>query len=366
MKKFLKLMTLGLVLLMALGLMAACGGGEEAEAPAADPAEASGEEVGSEEAAEPSGDHQAVEIRIPHGLTETDPVHIGFLAFQEHVEAAGLNMTVNIFPNGQLSSSDRDLIEGIQFGEFDVTSVAASNLAPTISEYYVFNANYLFDSLDDARDTLLGEKGDYLADLVMAKNTGIRPVGYFGGTMQSIWTTNREVPDLAAWANLKVRSAENPINIAELEALGATATPVAWGELYTALQQGTVDGLFSNRVTAIQTFADVLKFGTFTGHNIYLPVPIASQSFYDGLDAEQQQVFDEAMAIACDAQWAAVAELDAEILATLEQMTADGSLVYISAMEEADLAEIRTIFIDSTESMVAELCGQEILDYFRN
>ncbi len=354
MKKLSKLLTVGLSLLTLVAFTAGCGSSDEPD----DTADSAGNDTTSA--------HEAVEIRIPHALAETDPVHIGFLAFKEHVEASGLNMTVDIFPNGQLSSSDRDLIEGIQFGEFDLTSVAASNLAPTISEYYVFNANYLFDSLENARETLLGEKGDYLIDLVIEKNTGILPVGYFGGTMQSIWTTTKPVPDLEAWANLKIRSAENPINIAELEALGATPTSMAWGELYTGLQQGTVDGLFSNRVTAIQTFSDVLKYGTFTGHNIYLPIPIASQSFYDSLDAEQKVVFDEGMEIACNAQWDAVANLDAEILAQLETMTAEGSLVYIPEMEAAAFDEIKPLFIDSTEALVAELCGQEILDYFRN
>ena len=350
--KKLTALVLTMAILSSAFLFSGCGAGDTAPAK-------------SEKPAEPSA-HEAVEVRIAHGLTETDPVHIGFEAFAKSLEAADVNMTVKIFPNGQLSSSDRDLIEGVQFGEFDITSVAASNLANTIPEFFVFNANFLFDSLEDARDTLLGEKGQGFVEQVNAdSNTGIRTLGFFGGTMQSIWTTKKPLPDAASFANVKIRSAENPINIAELQALKATPTPVAWGELYTALQQGTVDGLFSNRVTAVQQFGDVLKYGTFIGHNLYLPIPIASQAFYDKLDAEQKVAFDEATKAACEAQWASVFELDESIVEDLKARTEDGTLEYIFEMESEALEAIKPLFIDSTEEMVAELGGEDVLAYWR-
>ena len=350
-----KWLALTLSCTMLLALVTGCGG-TKGEAPPTD------------DDSSPSTTKETVEVRIAHGLAETDPVHIGFLAMKESLEAADVNMTVKIFPNGQLSGSDRDLIEGIQFGEFDITSVAASNLAPTISDYYVFNANYLFDSLQDARDTLTSEVGNSFTATAneQSAQSGIRGLGFFGGTMQSIWTTNREILSIDDFANLKVRSAENPINIAELEAVGATATPVAWGELYTALQQGTVDAMFSNRVTAMQQFGDVYAYGTYLAHNIYLPVPIASEDFYTGLNDAQKAAFDAAMEIGINAQWDAVFELDTSIVAELEALTEEGSLIYTQELSDTDKAAFQTAFIDSTESLVAELCGQETLDIFRN
>lgn len=361
MKKTLRMISSGLVAAMLLATLSACGSSSSTTTTADSATEST-----SGEAASTASSSEAVEIRVAHGLTETDPVHIGFLKFQEVIEASGTNMTVKIFPNGQLSSSDRDLIEAVQLEEIDVSAVAASNLAPTISDFYVFNANYLFDSVEDARDTLLGEKGDYLIDRVADQNTGIKIAGYFGGTMQSIWTTNKAINTFDDFANIKIRSAGNAINIAEIEGLNATATPVDWGELYTGLQQGTVDSLFSNCVTAMSTFSDILTNGTYLGHNIYLPVVIASDSMYNSLSAEQQAAFDDAMEQACEAQWAAVIELNASINEQLVEMTESGELVYVFELSDEDKALVKESFISNTEEMVAEMCDAELLEYFRS
>lgn len=362
MKKMTKALRLGMTSLLLLSLLAGCSSTASTDSTTTAPSNS----TDNTSTTPSTSTSEPVEIRIAHSDAETNPIHIGFLKFQEVIEASGTNITVKIFPNSQLTSSDRDIIEGIQLGEIDMGSVSSGNLASTLPEFYVFSASYLFDSIEDARDTLMGEKGDYLKDSVAEGTSGIKIAGFYGGTMQSIWTTNKPINSFEDMSNMKIRAEENAIFVATVQGLGATPTTVNFSELYTSLQQGTIDGLFSNRVTALQMFKDVLATGTYLGHSIFLPVVIASDSLYNSLSPEQQAAFDEAMIAACEAQWQAVLDLDEECLAELAELTASGDLVYVTELSAEDQEKVRDAFISSSEDMVAELCGAEILEYFRS
>ena len=182
---------------------------------------------------------QKRELSIAHCMSESDPYHLGVAKFVELVEdASGGNITFTIFPSGQLGG-ERDVAEGVAMGTVDVALCTNSVVVSLDSDLGVLDFPYLFESKQEAYDLLDGEFGKYLMSTLDA--AGIHGLGFMENGFR-VLSTSKQVVTPSDMAGMKIRTMENPIHMTSFNAAGANATPLAWADTYTALQQGTADG----------------------------------------------------------------------------------------------------------------------------
>lgn len=217
------------------------------------------------------------------------------LLFAKRVEelSAG-KMKVHVFHSGQLGSGEREMIEGLQLGSVDICTVSSSPVTSYQKEFLIFNFPYLFKNLDTYYKVVDGHIGGELGKLM--EKHDIKVIGWWNLGLFGFTNSKKPVHSAADAKGLKIRTQENPMIIAFWKYLNAVPTPMAFGELFTALQQGTVDG----QETAVADWAanryfETQKYGTVTGHYIMAAPVLASKAKYDSLTDGQKKIFDQAM-----------------------------------------------------------------------
>lgn len=228
-------------------------------------------------------------IRFGHGAAETNERHLAVMHFKELVEEkSNGGIQVEVYPAEQLGS-EAEMIESVSFNDLQMVAASAfSQYDPRIS---VFELPYLFDSYEEAWRTLDGKIGEEVAEPFLDHN--LRIVGYFENGFRHV-TSNVPVETPEDLKGIKIRTPEFPLSISTFRALGANPTPMAFGELYMALQQGAVDAqenpvanAYSNR------FQEVQKYLNLTAHQ-YMPLPVAiSEEFWKTLSSEEQEIIKE-------------------------------------------------------------------------
>jgi len=145
---------------------------------------------------------------------------------------------VRIYPNNQLGNQ-RDVVEGLQMGSVELGNIA-SVMAGFVPETNLFELPFLFDGPDHFDAVLDSGVGESLKPIFARR--GLRLLGYFDAGERHIMTTRRPIETLTDLRGLKIRTMENPLHLAAFKAFGANPLPMAYGELYTALEQGVIDG----------------------------------------------------------------------------------------------------------------------------
>lgn len=191
---------------------------------------------------------------------------------------------VELYPNAQLGG-DREISEGVQMGTIQMAIPASAPLAGFDKRVQVLELPYLFTTKKaafEAADGILGEKlNSYLA----AK--GMLILGFQENGFRHVTNNRGPVKTPADLKGIKIRTMENPIHLAFFKAVGANPTPMSWGELYTALQQGTVDAQENPYAMIVDgKFYEVQKYVSETGHVFSFEVLIANKKFMDNLPAD--------------------------------------------------------------------------------
>ncbi len=191
---------------------------------------------------------------------------------------------VELYPNAQLGG-DREISEGVQMGTIQMAIPASAPLAGFDKRVQVLELPYLFTTKKaafEAADGILGEKlNSYLA----AK--GMLILGFQENGFRHVTNNRGPVKAPADLKGIKIRTMENPIHLAFFKAVGANPTPMSWGELYTALQQGTVDAQENPYAMIVDgKFYEVQKYVSETGHVFSFEVLIANKKFMDNLPAD--------------------------------------------------------------------------------
>ncbi len=226
-------------------------------------------------------------------------------------EASGGSIQVNLFDNNQLGD-DRVVIEGTIFGDIDIAVSSTSPMATMFPDFYLFDAPYLFLSTEGAYkglDSATGRK--ILSDM---EGKGLRGLAFWENGFRN-FTNNKvavKVPSDAA--GMKIRTMENEIHLAAWKALGANPTPMAFTELFTAMQQGTVDGE-ENPLGIIDgnKFQEVQKYLSMTQH-VYTPYILCMNADkYNSLSDNQKKAIDKAAADSTVYQRNRSQELEKEI-----------------------------------------------------
>ncbi len=228
-------------------------------------------------------------IRFGHGSAESNERHIAVMHFKELVEGkSDGQIEVQVYPNEQLGS-EAEMIESVTFN--DLQMVAASAFSQYDQRISVFELPYLFDTYEEAWDVLDGEIGKEVAAPFLEDN--LRIIAYFENGFRHI-TANKNIENPEDLRGLKIRTPEFPISISTFSSLGANPTPMAFGELYMGLQQGTVDAQ-ENPIanTYASKFNEVQDYLIMSSHQ-YMPLPVAiSEEFWQSLTAKEQAIIEE-------------------------------------------------------------------------
>jgi len=196
---------------------------------------------------------------------------------KEVEEGSGGKIKVELYPNGQLGG-DRELSEAVQIGTIQMAIPSSSALAGFDKRIQVLDLPYLFTTREAAFEAVDGILGEKLNSYMAAK--GIMVLGYQENGFRHITNNRNPIKTPEDLKGLKIRTMENPMHLAFFKELGANPTPMSWGELYTALQQGTVDAQ-ENPYAMIDDgkFYEVQKYVSETGHVFSYEILIANKKF---------------------------------------------------------------------------------------
>lgn len=341
MKRF---MTTFLALLMALSL-AACGGDTSTDTTASD--DTTPDDGGSAGAAEYT-------IKVGHTLQEDTPAHKGWLVFKEEVEKnSDGRIVVELYPNSALGS-ERVMFEACQMGTLEVAYGTTSVLANFDKNMEVLDLPFLFPDEAAARAAMTGELGEAVA--ANLGDIGLMNLTYMENGIRHVTNSSHPINTPDDLKGLKIRTMENSIHMESFEALGASPTPMAFTELFTALQQKTVDGE-ENPIFLIKTsrFDEVQKYLSLTGHFYTSGIATMNKAFFESLPEDLQTVVMDAAATAREAQYGYCDEDNAAALEYLK-----------TTMEVNEISpENHQLFVEATApvyDLVRAEVGDELVD----
>lgn len=241
-------------------------------------------------------DNTVYELKICHIASDSDPINEGWLKFKSILEEKSNNrIKVSVFGNKSIANSDTESAEKVQQNIVQMTSVpsyaaaALGNIAP----FKVFDYPYLFESNDEIYTYLDSDLFQSYCDQLEAA-TGVRAMkGYSIGWLD-IMSTKTPINTIDDLSGLKIRTMSTDVQMAFINALGANATPVNYGELYTACQQGTVDGLMTSvGLMVSDRFYEVNKYMICSEAMANVHIPLVNVDWYDSLPDDLKDVFDE-------------------------------------------------------------------------
>lgn len=332
-----KLLSISLIVILVVTMLAGCGASNESN--------------------EPEVNQETVEIKVGHGNPESNAIHEGWLKFKEIVEEkSGGNIEVKIYPNGQLGG-DRELIEALQMGNVTMSSPSSAPLASFDKSFFVLDIPFLFKDREQVYSTLDGKAGKELLGSLESYN--IKGLAFMENGFRNLTNSKIGVRTPEDLDGLKIRTMENEIHLAAWTLLGANPTPMAFGELFTALQQKTVDGQ-ENPFELIYSvkFHEVQDYISKTQH-IYSPyVIIINKDFYEGLSDANKKIIDEAVVEATNYQREIAKQKDLE---SEEAIKAAGVEVLDLTNEEKGMFKDKLVPLFD---QVKEKAGAEIVDLF--
>ena len=240
-------------------------------------------------------------LYLGHTLPQTHPVHKGMLEFQKALEKKSSgSLKVKIFPDGQLGS-ERELLELLQIGSVAATKVSAATLSNFVPEYNVMGIPYLFRNKEHQFSVLEGSIGKSI--LEKGSKFWLRGLCYYDAGSRSFYTSKKAIRTPQDLKGLKIRVQNNQMAINMVNTMGGDATPLAYGELYTAIQQGVVDGAENNPPSFVSSnHYEISKYYTLDEHSSVPDVLLIGTKYWDKLSVEQRVWVQEAADESAQAQ----------------------------------------------------------------
>jgi len=262
----------------------------------------------------------AVELKFAHGGSLEHQYQIGAEYFKKLVEErSNGEIKVNIFPQGQLGGSERELLEGVRMGTIEIVSIAAGGALPSfVPEFQVLGIPYLFQSREQVYAVLDGEVGDELGALMLGK--GFQNLAFWEVGFRNFTNNIRPIEKPEDIKGLKIRVQESKSWMEFIKMLGGIPTPISFGELYSALQQKVVDGQ-ENPIATIYSmkYYEVQKYLTLDGHTYEAAAIIANPKWFSSLSEEHQKIIKDAARDAATYQREKLFEMDQERLDSIRK-----------------------------------------------
>ncbi|MCD7854037.1 MAG: TRAP transporter substrate-binding protein [Clostridiales bacterium] len=232
-------------------------------------------------------------IRIGHNQSQEHPTHIGLLAFEEFIEEKlGDKYDVEVYPS-ELLGSQTDMVQLTQTGAIDFC-VASNAILETFSKNYeIFNLPYLFASsesyhavMDDTEIT------DQL--FKSTEKAGFESVTWLDAGTRNFYTVSKPIESPEDLKGLKIRVQQSPTNVEMMRLLGGSATPMGFGEVYTALQSKIIDGAENNELALTDNgHGEVCKYYSYDMHQMVPDILIGNYSFLSDLQEDEREIFEE-------------------------------------------------------------------------
>lgn len=350
---------LSVLLTLALAMsLTACGGGQ-ASGNGSSASSGSSTSGGSAASTGDSGyTGGSYTISLGHICSETHSLHRACLEFEKFVEEqSGGAIAVELHPNSVLGG-DEAMLESVALGTLTMVVPSASVMNVYVPAYGILAMPYLFTSTEDAFAAVDSGLGDLLDQKLLDANVGLTNLGYNFNGIRNMTNNTRPVATVSDLSGLKMRCMSNEMFVTMFDLMGANATPMSFSELFTALQQGTVDGQ-ENPASLIyeSKFQEVQKYFTTTEHIYDFCTIIINSDFYNALDEQAKAIVDEGVqTYLVDYQ----RELEVSENDEYIQKLADEGMEVTYLTDEQ-----KATFVDAVAPMydnAAETFGQDVMD----
>ena len=223
---------------------------------------------------------------------------------------------VQVFPNQQLGN-ERDMIEGMQLGTIDLAVINTPLLAGFDSRFLIFDMPFMFNDWAHVNTMLTSNIG---ADLLKSlESKQLKAFGFSTAGFRHVLNYKRAVAKPEDMSGLKIRTLDNPVHVAIMNAMGANATPMQYSEVATALRQRTVDGLDSPAPAAVtEKFYETNKYLSLTGHVFTGVIYLMGMKRFQALPADLQTIISNAAKIGAETETTLYNDFDAKSLEILK------------------------------------------------
>lgn len=234
-------------------------------------------------------------LKLGHAVAPEHPYHLGAVKYSEQIAQRTKNkVKIDVYPSTQLGN-ERDMVEGLQLGTIDLVVTSTGPLGGFVPRMFVVDLPFLFRDREHAYKVLDGPIGLELLEAFSAR--GIKGLAFWENGFRQITNNVRPINKPEDLKGIKIRTMENKVHLAAFKAFGASPTPMAWSEVYTALQQKTIDAQ-ENPIAIIyfQKIYEVQKYLAVTGH-FYSPTPLlmSLKAFHNLPKNIQKIMLDTAM-----------------------------------------------------------------------
>jgi tripartite ATP-independent transporter DctP family solute receptor len=294
-----KIWGLMVTVVISIVLMAGCGG----------------QESGAD--AKSGGEQRIFDVSLPLG--EGSHHDVGMKKFKEEVERlTDGRLSVKLHYNNELGG-EREVVEGMGINTIDMGVASTGPLGSFVKDVYMFDLPYLFKDVEHAYAVLDSEIGDELAKKI-EEQANVKVLSWMENGVRHETNNVRPINSPEDLKGIKHRTQESEVQVDTWRALGTDATPMAWPEVYTALQQGVIDSQENPIPTILDVrFYEVQKYLNLTGH-VYSPLPfMMSKQLFDSLPKEDQEAILEAAKAATPVQREASQKQEQEALKELEE-----------------------------------------------
>lgn len=284
------------------------------------------------------GEYQTIELTMAvNGTDNQIDARVGDYFAQLVSERSGGNVTVAVFPNDQLANGNASRgIEMIASGSIDLAAYATCTLAVIDEKLPVATIPWIFDDYAQAREVIDTTGGEYYAQRLAMK--GMTYLGSFHNGFRQITNSKHEVTTPANMENLKIRVPGSVVYMGFFRALGADPTSMNWSEVFTAIQQGTIDGQENGvSITSTSKMQEVQDYLTMWNYSYENDLFVANTEIWESLEPQTQELLQECATEACE--WGRDV-LEAEEAQILEEFEAAGmTITYLTEEEQAAFDE---------------------------
>lgn len=257
-------------------------------------------------------------IRVAHNQSSNHPTHTGMLEFEKYIEEKlGDKYDVQLYPS-ELLGSQTNLVQLTQTGAIEVTVASNSILETFNDDFQIFNMPYLFDTHEEYH-AVMNDK-EFTAPIFNATaESGFITVGWLDAGARNFYLRDTPVETPEQLEGKKVRVQQSPTNVRIMELLGGSATPMGFGDVYTAIQSGVIDGAENNELALTENgHGEVVNYYSYVEYQRIPDEVIANVEFLDNLPADERKIFDEGFQVMQDTQHARWVEAVAEAKEVIE------------------------------------------------
>lgn len=284
-----------------------------------------------------AGDGRVYEIRLHHDLSEESAQHSGLLEFQKVAEdKSGGRLDIQIFPDSALGT-DTEVAELLEIGSVEAALIPTAKLSSFYPPLQILDLPFLFPSRDVCYNTL-DDAGFRTMVFGPMEELGFHGINFWESGFKQ-FTANRVLEEPEDFQGLRFRTMESPMIMSQFEALGASALPMDFGETYSALQRGAVDGQENPLVSIVNMkFYEVQKNCIISNHGYLSYAFLFSRDYWDRLPADLQQVIEEAAEAALQKERQITIDREDGYIKIIEESGCE--VTYLSEEEKEELAEV--------------------------